>query len=329
MASSCNTSGKLTRPGIQSSSESRDTAGRACSATPSAIGCLNLGHDFNGERPPCAITGLFSECWRCSPQAFVAAPAQATGRGKGVNFPVSCSAGAQQAFNEALAALHSFWYAQAAKEFRAIAEREPDCAMAHWGYAMSQWTQLWAPPRQDALDAGLASLRRAGALTNKSQRESDFVAAAMAFFGDNDKLDHRTRLAAYASAIDRVGQQLSGRQRGFAVLCAVPARDCRSSGRDLRQAAASRGGAGAHLQGDAGSSGGRSLYHPCLRLRAVGGEGAGGGRALRQVCFRRAACHPHAVTHLRAARALAGQHRVQPRRREGGARARHSGRPAA
>ena len=28
----------------------------------------------------------------------------------------------------------------------------------------------------------------------------------MAFFGDNDKLDHRTRLTAYASAIDRVGQ---------------------------------------------------------------------------------------------------------------------------
>jgi hypothetical protein len=100
------------------------------------------------------------------------APAQATDRGKGVNFPVSCSAGAQAAFNDALAALHSFWYAQAVKEFRAIAEREPDCAMAHWGVAMSQWTQLWAPPRQDALDSGLASLRRAAAATNKSQRES-------------------------------------------------------------------------------------------------------------------------------------------------------------
>ena len=121
-----------------------------------------------------------------------------------MNFPVSCSVAAQQAFNEALAALHSFWYAQAAKEFLAIAEREPDCAMAHWGYAMSRWTQLWAPPRQDALDAGLAALRRAGASAKKSQREADFVAAAMAFFGDNDKLDHRTRLTAYASAIDRV-----------------------------------------------------------------------------------------------------------------------------
>jgi hypothetical protein len=134
------------------------------------------------------------------------APAEATGRGKGVNFPVSCSASAQQAFNEALAALHSFWYAQAAKEFLAIAEREPDCAMAHWGYAMSRWTQLWAPPRQDALDAGLASLRRADASAKKSQREADFIAAAMAFFGDNDKLDHRTRLTAYASAIDKVSK---------------------------------------------------------------------------------------------------------------------------
>jgi hypothetical protein len=135
------------------------------------------------------------------------APTQATDRGKGVNFPVSCSATAQQAFNDALAALHSFWYAQAAKEFRAIAEREPDCAMAHWGYAMSLWTQLWAPPRQDALDAGLASLRRADAVASKSQREADFIAAAMAFFGDNDKLDHRTRLVAYASAMDKVGKR--------------------------------------------------------------------------------------------------------------------------
>jgi hypothetical protein len=50
-------------------------------------------------------------------------------------------------------------------------------------------------------------LRRCvGCVTNKSHRESDFFAAAPAFFGDNDNLDHRTRLAAYASAIDRVGR---------------------------------------------------------------------------------------------------------------------------
>jgi hypothetical protein len=69
---------------------------------------------------------------------------------------------------------------------------------------MSRWTQLWAPPRQDALDASLGALHRAAASANKSQREADYVAAAMTFFGDNDKVDHRTRLTAYASAIDKV-----------------------------------------------------------------------------------------------------------------------------
>jgi hypothetical protein len=133
-------------------------------------------------------------------------PAAATDRGKDVNFPVSCSAPMQQEFNAALAALHSFWYAQAAKEFLAIAEREPDCAMAHWGYALSRWTQLWAPPRQDALDAGLAALRKAAASANKTQREADYVAAAMAFYADNDKLDHRTRLTAYAGAMEKLHQ---------------------------------------------------------------------------------------------------------------------------
>jgi hypothetical protein len=131
-------------------------------------------------------------------------PAEATERGKDVNFPVSCSAPMQQEFNAALAALHSFWYAQAAKEFLSIAEREPDCAMAHWGYALSRWTQLWAPPRQDALDAGLAALRKAAASVNTSEREAAYITAALAFYADNDKLDHRTRLMAYAGAIDKL-----------------------------------------------------------------------------------------------------------------------------
>jgi hypothetical protein len=130
--------------------------------------------------------------------------AEATERGKDVNFPVSCSAPMQQEFNAALAALHSFWYAQAAKEFLSIAEREPDCAMAHWGYALSRWTQLWAPPRQDALDAGLAALRKAAASANTSEREAAYITAALAFYADNDKLDHRTRLTAYAGAIEKL-----------------------------------------------------------------------------------------------------------------------------
>ena len=69
------------------------------------------------------------------------------GRGRGVSFPVSCGADIQPRFDAAVAALHSFWYGQALKEFTAISEATPDCAMAYWGMAMSVWNQIWAPPR--------------------------------------------------------------------------------------------------------------------------------------------------------------------------------------
>jgi len=132
------------------------------------------------------------------------AQAAASGRGTGVAFPVSCSRAAQENFNDALAALHSFWYAQALKEFSAIAESEPTCAMAYWGMAMSRWTQIWAPPRQDSLEAGATAIRKAAATEPKTEREKDYVGAALAFYADADKLDHRTRAAAYAAQMERI-----------------------------------------------------------------------------------------------------------------------------
>ena len=68
------------------------------------------------------------------------------GRGSDVHFPASCGEEVQPRFDAALAALHSFWYGQALKEFAAIADAHPDCAMAQWGIAMSVWNQIWAPP---------------------------------------------------------------------------------------------------------------------------------------------------------------------------------------
>src|SRR3954470_25009373 len=80
-----------------------------------------------------------------------AAPGTAVGS---VNFPITCTPDAQQAFGHSVWLLHSFWYEEAVKEFGAIATREPDCAMAHWGVAMSHWYPLWFPPTPAALKAG-------------------------------------------------------------------------------------------------------------------------------------------------------------------------------
>src|SRR3954454_3465502 len=109
-------------------------------------------------------------------------PAIMEGRGKGVSFATSCGPAAQPKFEAALAALHSFWYAQALKEFTAITEEHPDCAIAHWGVAMSLWNQLWAPPRADALAKGLAAVEKAKAAGPKGPREQDFIEAAAEFY---------------------------------------------------------------------------------------------------------------------------------------------------
>jgi tetratricopeptide (TPR) repeat protein len=129
------------------------------------------------------------------------------GRGRDVSFPVSCGQDIQPRFDAALAALHSFWYGQALKEFRAIAELNPDCAMAHWGIAMSVWNQIWAPPRLDTLKTGSDAITRAQALGTKTQRERDYLDALASFYADHDKLDHRTRANAYMLKMEQIAQR--------------------------------------------------------------------------------------------------------------------------
>jgi hypothetical protein len=57
------------------------------------------------------------------------------------------------------------------KEFTAIAEAKPDCAMAYWGIAMSVWNQIWAPPTPANLKKGSDAITQALALNAKTPRE--------------------------------------------------------------------------------------------------------------------------------------------------------------
>jgi hypothetical protein len=129
------------------------------------------------------------------------------GRGRDVSFPVSCGADVQPRFDAALAALHSFWYGQAVKEFTAIAETKPDCAMAYWGIAMSVWNQIWAPPTPANLKRGSDAISRALALEAKTARERDYLEALAAFYADHDKLDHRTRATTYMRKMEQIAQR--------------------------------------------------------------------------------------------------------------------------
>src|SRR5688572_9725 len=60
-----------------------------------------------------------------------------------VEFPTSGSPQAQAHFLRGLAALHSFWYEEAAEAFRESTKVDPDFAMGYWGEAMTYNHPLW------------------------------------------------------------------------------------------------------------------------------------------------------------------------------------------
>ena len=122
-----------------------------------------------------------------------------------VDFAVSCTPEAQAQFNRAVAMLHSFWFPQAPKAFAAVSEIDTDCAMAHWGIAISQRANpLVGPADAAALKRGLASIEKAKEIGAKTQRERDYIAAIELFYKNSEKLDHRARVLAYEKAMERL-----------------------------------------------------------------------------------------------------------------------------
>jgi hypothetical protein len=121
-----------------------------------------------------------------------------------VDFATSCSPAVQEPFRHAVWTLHSFWYPEALKDFTAVTEAEPGCAIGYWGIAMSHWYPLWYPPSPAALKAGSEAVEKAMAAPTKTEREKDYIVAIAAFYRDNDKLDHRTRALAYEKAMEQV-----------------------------------------------------------------------------------------------------------------------------
>jgi tetratricopeptide (TPR) repeat protein len=124
-----------------------------------------------------------------------------------VHFPVSCAPDVQKPFERGVALLHSFWYEEAQKQFEDIARQDPQCAMAHWGIAMSRWHQLWDTPDERTLKPGNEDLSKAKKLKPRTKRERDYIAALSAFYSGANKLDHQARTVAYSKAMEKMYQR--------------------------------------------------------------------------------------------------------------------------
>ena len=116
-----------------------------------------------------------------------------------VDFPVSCGPDAQAEFTRGVALLHSFFYEEARRAFSSAVEKDPNCAMAQWGIAMTWWHPIWTPPTTDEMSAGKAAIDRAIKIETKSDRERGFIRALNVYYNTPD-----------GSTAARVGQSCHG-----------------------------------------------------------------------------------------------------------------------
>ena len=133
------------------------------------------------------LVGLASSslALNCVQSATAPQPGDLRGVGK-VTFPITCAPEVQSDFARGVALLHSFFYEEARRVFTSVAERDPKCAMAQWGIAMTWWHPIWTPPTPDEMRAGKAAIEKAMSMKAGSNRERGFITALNTYYNTPD-----------------------------------------------------------------------------------------------------------------------------------------------
>ena len=124
-----------------------------------------------------------------------------------VSFPISCASASQKSFERGVALLHSFGYEEAEQQFAELAKSDPDCAMAHWGIAMSLFHQIWERPPAAMLKRGHEEMGKAQKIAAKTERERGFISALAIFYSDPSSHDFPKQAAAYSEAMGQLYRQ--------------------------------------------------------------------------------------------------------------------------
>ncbi len=123
-----------------------------------------------------------------------------------VHFANTCAPAVGAEFDRAVALLHSFAYEPADHAFAQVATRDPTCAMAHWGRAMTHYHQLWEAPTTAELAVGAAEVDQAAALEPANKRERAFIRAIEAYYADAEHVAPPVRATRYSDAMAVVAQ---------------------------------------------------------------------------------------------------------------------------
>ena len=110
-----------------------------------------------------------------------------------VSFALSCSYATRDTFNLAVSLLHSFEYLEAEKAFAKVIDKDPDCAMAYWGLAMSILNHPKFGPSQDGFEKASKVLEIAESLP-KTEQEQEYLDAILAYYNNDwDNTNHLMR----------------------------------------------------------------------------------------------------------------------------------------
>ncbi len=124
------------------------------------------------------------------------------------SFPVSCLPSVQRQFDRGIALLHSFAYASAEDAFQDVAARDPRCAMAHWGMAMTYFHQLWDPTVVPAtIPIAQKEILHAQRMEAGSERERQFIHALALIYQDAASVPYGIRVLKYEQAMSEAASK--------------------------------------------------------------------------------------------------------------------------
>jgi tetratricopeptide (TPR) repeat protein len=121
-----------------------------------------------------------------------------------VEFPNSCSAAVQPAFQRSVAMLHSFRYTETEKAFREVLAQDPSCAVATWGIAAILMSNPLAGvgPSPQWAERAKAAIEQGRTIGAKTQRERDYIEAVAAYWEDWANRPERVRQGNRARAFE-------------------------------------------------------------------------------------------------------------------------------
>lgn len=118
-----------------------------------------------------------------------------------VAFPTTCTAEADAAFQKGLTLLHHMMYAQAEATFTEASKQHDNCAMLHWGVAMSNFHPLWpGQPSPAQTERGNAAAQKLSDVSGLNSAEAGLIESVRAFYTP-ENAPYRERITLWADSV--------------------------------------------------------------------------------------------------------------------------------